>query len=244
MNRTLMDQYYPESRFGGFTDIDGTIAFYTRINAILRSSFTVLDVGCGRGAYQDDPILIRRNLRIMKGKVKRVIGIDVDETAKENRLIDEFRQIINEFWPIEDTSVDLAICDNVLEHIKEPPQFFSEIRRVMKNGGFVCIRTPNFWSYIAIIAKLIPKKYRQRVIISVQSDRQTQDVFPAYYKCNYIIKLRAMLKKYGFDSVVYGYEAEPSYLYFSSIAYRLGVLHQRYAPRFLKPAIFAFGQKT
>jgi len=35
--------YYPEFRFGGFTDIDGTIIFYSRVNSLLDSSFTVLD---------------------------------------------------------------------------------------------------------------------------------------------------------------------------------------------------------
>lgn len=50
------------------------------------------------------------------------------------------------------------------------------------------------------------------------------------------------MKKNGLDCVVYGYEAEPSYLAFSTIAYFFGVLHQKFAPRFLKPAIFAFGK--
>jgi len=53
-----------------------------------------------------------------------------------------------------------------------------------------------------------------------------------------------MMKKHGFEGVVYGYEAEPSYLSFSKSAYRLGVLHQRFAPRFLKPVIFAFGKSN
>jgi hypothetical protein len=48
--------------------------------------------------------------------------------------------------------------------------------------------------------------------------------------------------KNGFECVVYGYEAEPSYLSFSKIAYSLGVLHQKFAPQFMKPCIFAFGR--
>jgi hypothetical protein len=50
------------------------------------------------------------------------------------------------------------------------------------------------------------------------------------------------MRQYGFDSVAYGYEAEPAYLSFSSLAYRAGVLHQKLAPGFLKPYIFAFGK--
>ena len=47
---------------------------------------------------------------------------------------------------------------------------------------------------------------------------------------------------HGLRAVVYGYEAEPSYLHFSKLSYGLGVLHQKFAPGFLRPAIFAFGQ--
>jgi len=43
-------KFYPEVKFGGFSDVDGTIAFFNRVNALLQPSFTVLDVGCGRGA--------------------------------------------------------------------------------------------------------------------------------------------------------------------------------------------------
>ena len=50
------------------------------------------------------------------------------------------------------------------------------------------------------------------------------------------------MKKNSIEGVVYGYEAEPSYLSFSTIAYSLGVLHQKFAPEFIKPAIFAFGK--
>ena len=51
-----------------------------------------------------------------------------------------------------------------------------------------------------------------------------------------------MMRKYSFEGVVYGYEAEPSYLSFSKIAYWLGVMHQRFAPGILKPTLFAFGR--
>lgn len=43
---TFMHIYYPESKFGEFTDIDGTIVFYTRVNALAQPSSVVLDLGC------------------------------------------------------------------------------------------------------------------------------------------------------------------------------------------------------
>ena len=47
--------YYPESRSGTFTDVDGTIAFYLRVNGLVDSESVILDVGCGRGAFAEDP---------------------------------------------------------------------------------------------------------------------------------------------------------------------------------------------
>jgi len=58
--------FYPESKFGDFTDIDFTIRFYTRINSLIKQTDIVLDIGCGRGALIDDKIEYRRNLRILK----------------------------------------------------------------------------------------------------------------------------------------------------------------------------------
>jgi SAM-dependent methyltransferase len=239
---TYKELFYPEARFGGFTDIDGTIAFFNRVNSLLDSSFTVLDVGCGRGAYADDPIPLRRNLRILKGKVSKIIGIDVDYTAQDNPFLDEFHLIKEDYWPIENSSVDLILCDSVLEHVNNPNQFFSEAHRTLKDRGYFCIRTPNRWSYIAFFATVIPNRYHSRVISFVQDGRKEEDVFPTVYKCNSIRRLKDMMKNHGFEYVVYGYEAEPSYLSFSKNAYLLGVLHQRFAPRFLKPVIFAFGR--
>lgn len=238
----IKERFYPESRFGGFTDIDGTVVFFSRINSLLESSFVILDVGCGRGACNDDSVVFRKNLRNFKGKVAKVIGIDVDPSARENPFIDEFYLIKDNSWPIESDSIDLIVCDNVLEHISSPDQVFQEIRRVLNDGGYLCIRTPNRWSYIAIAATLIPNKHHSKVTAVVQDERKVEDVFPTFYKCNSIGRMKNLMNMNRIECVVYGYEAEPSYLSFSKIAYFFGALHQRFAPGFIKPVIFAFGK--
>lgn len=241
---SFQELFYPENKLGGFTGIDGTIAFYFRINSLLSPSFNVLDVGCGRGgSYHEDLVLIRRNLRNLKGKVKKVIGIDVDKAAKKNPYLNEFHLIENENWPIKTNTINLIVCDYVLEHVNDIDKFFSEARRVLRSGGYLCIRTPNVWSYFGIFSRLIPSKYHSQITNVVQNDRKEEDVFPTLYRCNSIWGMKVMMKKHGFDPVVYGYEAEPAYLSFSKFAYWLGVLHQKYAPNFLKVVIFAFGKK-
>ncbi len=240
----VMTKYYPESQYGGFTDIDGTIIFHTRVNALIEPHMVFLDVGCGNGEHRRrDKVTYRRNLTTYKGKVKRVIGIDVDEGSCENPFLDEFR-LITEHWPIENESVDICLCQSVLEHISDPEPFFAEFQRVLKKDGYLCLQTPNLFNYISIISNIIPSNYHGKLLHKVQLRRRQDEVFPTYYRCNTIRKLRGILARHDFEGVVYGHEPEPGYLTFSNFIYFLGMLHQRYAPNFLKPVIFLFAKKV
>jgi SAM-dependent methyltransferase len=241
----FLDEFYPESRFGGFSKVDGTIAFFSRVNALVSREATALDVGCGRGEYADDPVAFRRNLRILKGKCTRVIGIDVDPNARVNPYLDSFELIQGDRWPIADQSIDVCVCDHVVEHVEDVPRFFSECGRVLKAGGYLCIRTPNANSYVALAARLISNKYHARVLSKVQERRKPEDVFPTLYRCNTRARLERALAGAGFgDCVTHTHEAEPSYLSFSKAFYWLGVMHQRFAPSYVKPALFAFARKV
>jgi SAM-dependent methyltransferase len=239
-----MQFFYPESRFGGFTQIDGTVAFYSRVQALARPEHVLVDFGCGRGAYGEDPVSFRRDLRIFKGKVRQVIGLDASPSGAENPYLDAFYSLDGPRWPLGDCSADLCVCDNVLEHLPDPAAFFAEARRVLKPGAVLCIRTPNRWSYIALLSRLVPNRRHAEVLAKAKPGLKEVDIFPTEYRCNTLSAMRRAFGDNGFEGVVYGYEAEPSYLAFSRLAYALGVLHQKLAPGFLKPAIFAFGRKT
>ena len=234
--------FYPESRFGGFSDVDGTILFYTRVNALIEPGYTLLDYGCGRGAYREDPITLRRDLRIFKGKVQRVIGVDMDSEGATNPFIDEFQTLSGEGWPFDDHTIDLCVCDSVMEHLERPQDFFTEAHRVLKDKGYLCIRTTNLWGYPAWFARLIPNKLHWRILGKVKNRVNEPDVFPTYYRCNTISTLKRHLKKQNFEPVVYGFGTEPSYLSFSKLVYWFGLMHQRYSLRALQPVIFAFAQ--
>lgn len=240
----LKERFYPETTYGGFSYVDGTVAFYSKVNALVDPNSVVVDFGCGRGAGLDDPSTFRRNLRILKGKVKKVIGLDVDKAVLGNQAVDQPYLLTSSQWPLEDRSVDLVISDHVLEHLPEPALFFKESARVLKPGGFLCIRTPNKWSYIGIAARLIPNKFHSRVVGVAQEDRKEEDVFPTLYRCNSIGAIKRAFHDGGFQNIVVtGYDAEPDYLTFSSFAYWLGTLYGKFAPGWLKGAIFGFGRK-
>jgi SAM-dependent methyltransferase len=238
-----MYTFYPESRFAGFTQVDGTIAFYARVQALTGPDTVLVDFGCGRGAYASDPIPFRRDLRIFKDKARRVIGLDAGPAGAENPFLDEFHCLEDPHWPLADASADLVLCDNVLEHLPEPRAFFAEARRVLVPGGVVCIRTPNRWNYIALISRLLKGKHRAGALARAKPALAEEDAFPTLYRCNTLPALRRALKENGFEAVAYGYEAEPTYLAFSKAAYALGVLHQKVMPGVFKAALFGFGRK-
>ena len=240
----LMQRFYPESRFGGFSAVDGTVAFYSRVQALLRPESVLIDFGCGRGAYGDDPLPFRRALRIFKGRAAHVIGLDAGPAGANNPFLDAFHQLQpGAPWPLADNCADLIVCDNVLEHLPRPDEFFSEAWRVLRPGGMLCIRTPNRWNYIAVLSQLIPNRQHARVLAKAKVGLREEDIFPTFYRCNSLPAVRSALKRHQFTAHVYGYEAEPSYLSFSALAYAMGVLHQKLAPGILRAAIFAFAQK-
>jgi SAM-dependent methyltransferase len=237
-------RYYPESRFGGFSDVDQLVTFYTRVRALIEPDFTVLDAGCGRGRHAEDQAPARRKLSNLQGACARLIGIDVDPAARQNPFVDEFRLIdADRVWPVSDSSVDLIVSDYVLEHVVDPELFFSECRRTIRPSGYLCMRTTNAFSYYGLAAKLTSTRLHVSLQRLHANPREGRDIFPTLYRCNTTWGLRRMLDRHGFRHCVYGFQSDPAHFAFSRTLYALGFAHQRYAPGVVKPAIFVFAQR-
>ena len=240
----LKETYYPESEFGGYSRVDGTVAFFSRVQALAETEMVVLDVGCGRGnAAERFATCPWEKCRLLKGRCQHVIGIDVSLAGHENPLIDEFRPIQGDRWPVDTSSVDLLVSDAVLEHVEQPNVYFSECRRVLKPGGFLCLRTPNRWSYVSLAASLVPNRWHAKVVSWVQPGREALDVFPTYYRANTHRAVRRLLVAHGFAGCVYPHITEPSYFGFSRPLYAVGVLVHRWLPSLFWPTLFVFARR-
>ncbi|MFI5063147.1 MAG: class I SAM-dependent methyltransferase [Streptosporangiales bacterium] len=237
-------RYFPESQFGGYSDIDQLVVFYTRVRSLLEPSFTVLDIGCGRGKHAEERTA-RTDLKILNGRCKKVIGIDVNPAAHDNPFVDEFHLVdASSRWPIPDASVDLAVSDYVMEHVENPDLFLAECRRVIRPGGYLCMRTTNALSYFGIAARVIPNRYHPAIVQrSYINPRKEEDVFPTRFRCNTVHAVRQALGRHGFQHCVYGYQSDPAHFGFSRALYFLGVMHQRLAPRRIRTAIFVFARR-
>jgi len=243
MNK-LFYEFQPERNFGGFSDRDEVLLFYSRIQSLITPQMIVVDVGCGRGHFLEGQISYTRELHTLKQKCKLLIGLDVDPIGEKNQSIDEFKLIFPDVpWPLEENFVDMVISDYVLEHISRPDFFFSECHRVLKPGGYLFIRTSNMMSYLGLFITLIPEKFHESLLKYLQPNRKDEDKFPTAYKCNTVWKIRSMLRKCGFIGHVYGHSDTPTYLAFSKSSFMIGLIYDKLMPHFLKNHLFVLARK-
>ncbi|MGB3081359.1 MAG: methyltransferase domain-containing protein [Candidatus Omnitrophota bacterium] len=93
----------------------------------------LLDIGCGEKPYESE----------FRPHVRDYIGLDHEKTIHDKSKIDIFTSAYD--TTMEDNSVDTIICLSVLEHLERPLEAVSEMRRVLKSGGYAILTSPFFW---------------------------------------------------------------------------------------------------
>jgi SAM-dependent methyltransferase len=231
--------------FGGFAPTDSTIDFYNRINSVLNSKMTVLNLGAGRGAwYFDEKCKYRRELRNIKGKVKKVINADIDKNVMKNRtghiclLIDENNYKIK----LKNNSVDLIIADYVLEHVSNPNIFADEVNRLLKKNGFFCARTPHKFNYVSLFSKLIPSLIKNNLLKKIQPDRKKDDIFFLYYKMNTIFHVKKLFPDYKNYSFIK--ECDFAYFFGNYFIFKIINFSFKFLPKIFTGNIFFFLKKV
>jgi SAM-dependent methyltransferase len=222
-----LHRVYPEVGAGGFSHVDGTVDFYIRIAALLDPAMTVLDFGAGRGSINEDTVQFRASLTNLKGRVAKLVGVDIDSAVLENPLLDEAHVISpDKPLPFADGTFDLIFSDWVLEHVATPEQFEAEAWRVLKPGGWFCARTPNRWGLTGIGANIVPNSQHVKMLSVLQPERRDIDVFPTTYKLNTRGRLRRYFTAARWDDFSYIQSPEPAYFLESGLLTRIvrGVL--------------------
>jgi malonyl-CoA O-methyltransferase len=110
---------------------------------ILKDNFgkhrfgSILEIGCGTGG----------NISFFAGIADHVHGLDFSEgmleKARKNVRSDNITLTVGDLtaaWSVGERTVDLVVCNLVLEHVENLQQIFSEAFRVLKDEGvfFVC----------------------------------------------------------------------------------------------------------
>ena len=211
---------------------------------MLNEESVVLDFGAGRAAwFEDDTCLTRRSIRLLKGKVKKVVAADVDEAVFQNRASDE--QILihgkDDFSELVQQKVDLVVADYVLEHIEDAKRFVEQVDKCLEEGGWFCARTPHKYSYVGIFARLLKNDLHAKALKFIQPNRKEVDVFPTTYKLN---TLRDVEKAFwGWEQRSYIYRSDPAYFFGNKSLYRLQSMLHRVFPAFFCGNLFIFVRK-
>lgn len=207
---------YPEIRAGGYSRVDGSVAFYGRVQALISECpepITIVDFGAGRGRLADDPVPYRRHLQELRGPGRTVIGVDVDPVVTTNPRIDEGRVIGPDGdIPVDDASVDLVVSDWTFEHVDQPEKAAAELGRILRPDGWICAVTPNKRGYIALGARLVPNRLHVRALRKLQPGKAEVDTFPTRYRMNTLGDLRRLFPEPTFSVHAFTSDAEP-YLY-------------------------------
>ena len=180
----------------------------------------------------------------LRGKVKKVIACDVDEVVLSNPGADEAVVIQPDApLPFADDAFDLIISDFVFEHIDNPLLVSSELRRILKPGGWICARTPNQYCLISLLAQWVHSAGHSRILRWAQPERHEVDIFPTVYKLNSKRAIATWFPPDTFDNFTYRYEAEPSYFFNNRAVFALMLLINWLTPPVMKSGLFVFLRK-
>jgi len=122
------------------TSVHGTIEHLHRYALALELSKDrrVLDIACGEGYGSN----------LLSGIAKTVIGVDISNETIEHASLKYKRDNLSfivgstSSIPLEDSSIDIVVSFETIEHHDEHHKMMEEIRRVMKPEGVLIISSP------------------------------------------------------------------------------------------------------
>jgi 2-polyprenyl-3-methyl-5-hydroxy-6-metoxy-1,4-benzoquinol methylase len=92
----------------------------------------VVDVGCGTGLEVTDPLARDGH---------EVVGLDIDLPSVQRGCI--ARYVCGDTRALRSAAFDVAICSEVLEHLRSPLDLLIDIRRVLRPSGLCLVTVPN-----------------------------------------------------------------------------------------------------
>ena len=126
-----------------------------------QSQMTGLDAGSGKGPSS----------AIMSKYVKNLYSIEYDESNvdRQKKNLSRFSEELNKKIivsqgdltniALEDNTIDIIVCSEVIEHIDDYQKALAELYRVLKPGGRMIFSMPNknsaFWLYDKLIYYLV-----------------------------------------------------------------------------------------
>lgn len=155
-----------------------------------------LDIGPGTGRW----------LKFLKEKnASYLAAVDISsEALKKVELFCDFSEKVdveNESLSFKDNSFDVIISFMVLEHIRDPQNYISEIMRVAKEDAIILISIPNivsFTSRIRVLLGRLPKAVSSdKTHVKYYTEKELVKMFKIYNVKPIILPTSIILNPFG-----------------------------------------------
>ncbi|HCU01302.1 MAG: hypothetical protein UR66_C0019G0003 [Candidatus Moranbacteria bacterium GW2011_GWE1_35_17] len=174
----------------------------------------ILEIGCGYG----------RNLFALAHLTNsQVVGCDVssEELQKAKEKMDRYKiknvttvlQENHEDLPFSDNSFDFIVIWQVFEHImskEEKKVLINEATRIIKNGGYILIETPNLlfpFDYhdnnLPLVHWIIPDKWRRIITTKIRKESFPPSQYTTIYQIKKFISDSLYLKSFSQVTKIY-----------------------------------------
>jgi ubiquinone/menaquinone biosynthesis C-methylase UbiE len=204
----------------------------------LKPDHEVLEVGAGPGDIYPHGL---------RGKVRRLAGIDPDPRILQNEHLDEAVVGLCEKMQFPDASFDIVFHRMLAEHLSDPEAATIEIGRVLKPGGLLIVHTPNKLHYSMIASRFTPMWFHRAFLRLLRTRSDPGDVHLAHYKINSVRAIRRICRSAKLEvQDLWFMSTPPGYLRFSPIAFLAGTLYlkivEQHVPR-LRTSIVLVARK-
>jgi SAM-dependent methyltransferase len=240
---SVISRLYPERYIASFSRHEGRFLFYSLVADLLSRDSVVLDLGAGRGAQIESSEGYMRQLISFAGRCKRYIGVDPDPVVLENPFLEEAHVMAADgSIPLPDSSVDLIVANAVLEHVADPRRLVSEVRRLLRPGGWFCAWTPNRRGYVGLAARIVPNKFHAKIVsvAEPQGGRTERDVFRVVYRMNTKAAIRSVFSNDDFEDFSFYDNGTPSYHFNNLLIAKFWLLVMAILPNAMAKSLFVF----
>ena len=210
-----MRRFYPRDR--GWRD--GTQGLHALCAASIPKGGSILEIGCGPGNPTSRHLATLGELH----------GLDPDPQAQSNESLASFARLEGARFPYEDATFDACVSNFVLEHVEHPESHLAEVRRVLRPGGALILRTPNRWHYVALVSAWTPHAFHVAVANRLRAlPRDAHDPYPTFYRLNSRGRIRRLAAAAGLRvESLRIIEKEPSYGMSSRLLFAAFLAYER-----------------
>ena len=202
--------------------INGTREFHQLIQSVAGrfEKPRVLEIGPGPESA---------TTRFMREVFGDIDGLDIDEQIRKNTDLRQAFVYDGKKWPIQDQSYDLIVADWVMEHVQNPAEMLSEVRRVLAPGGVFVFRTPNLFHYVSMASRLTPHWFHLAVARRLKGNADhVHDEYPTWYRTNTAATIRRLCRRAKLREIeLRQIEKEPSYASVSRVLFLMFMIYER-----------------